>query len=171
MFKACAVSRERALATHGEEQLGLDVLVEVVQAGHCRFSKAAQGLRTIRSTVADDQIGQIAFEVRNDLLRRCRLGDVALQLGDARQRRHRLEIDSDNDRRGCLVDDAGRSDRDRAESTHLSFWVKTWLQLPGAAQRSTTRLTLLGSSRPNCSSSCKSLYADRARYDSALAAR
>lgn len=43
----------------------------------------------------------------------------------------------------------------------FSFCPRTWLQLPGAAQRSTAVWTW--EKRSNSSSRCKSLYAERAR--------
>ena len=47
-------------------------------------------------------------------------------------------------------------------NAHLSFWLSTWLQEPGAAQRSTTLVTL--SKMLNSSSSWSSLKALLARY-------
>lgn len=58
----------------GEEKLGLDEFVQVVQACH------------VRRSVADDEIRSSTFEVRDDLLRRTGLRDVALNLHDAGQR-------------------------------------------------------------------------------------
>jgi len=65
---------ETARGTHCEKELRLDELVEVVQA------------RDVWCAVAHDEVGAAALEVRDDLLGRARLGDVALDLDDAGQR-------------------------------------------------------------------------------------
>ena len=64
----------------GQQQLGLDVLVDVVKAGH------------VRSSVTHHEVSGLSGELGHDLVGCGELGDVALELCHARQRGHRLQV-------------------------------------------------------------------------------
>ena len=64
----------------GQQQLGLDVLVDVVKAGH------------VRSSVTHHEVSGLSGELGHDLVGCGELGDVPLELYYARERGHGLEI-------------------------------------------------------------------------------
>ena len=68
----------------GQQQLGLDVLVDVVEAGH------------VRSSVTHHEVSGLSGELGHDLVGGGELGDVALELCHARQRGHRLQVHGNN---------------------------------------------------------------------------
>jgi hypothetical protein len=68
----------------GQHQLSLDELVDVVQAGD------------VGRAVTHHQVGLLATKMRNDLLGRLQLRYVALDLNDAVEGRHLLQVDRHN---------------------------------------------------------------------------
>ena len=66
-----------------QEELGLDVLVNVVEARH------------VRRPVTDHQVGRATSELRHDLVGRGELRDVALQLDHPWQWSHGLQVNGD----------------------------------------------------------------------------
>lgn len=101
--------------TYCQQELRLDKLVEVVQTGH------------VGRAVADDEVRSPPLEVRDDLFRRTRLGDVALDLDHARYRCLRADV------RGSA---SGESTTARKREHRLTMGCKstaTTLALPSTA--------------------------------------
>lgn len=83
--------QQSRINAHSEQKLSLHELVEVVQSSHYPVMSQARSREemrptiTIRSTIADDQVGQVALEVLDNLLGGASLGDVSFDLDHTRQ--------------------------------------------------------------------------------------